>query len=342
MATRSRLWFDELMSGFRVLETALVVLLCLVGADGVAQAQEAPRPFAVRPGFENAKQAEFQRSVGDRRVVYRYAWRQPDGTPERIDFAFDRATVEGLRDAFQGYDPVRQKDHAYRAALDAASRTPPGIALRLQRSGDDIEIQAEGTDETLMRREMARVQATWKRAAEDYVTESGLIHRPGNVVEVDLLRFATEYVDVMRPLALAFARRTQGLDDRTAVEILLGFFQSIPYQDIEPPRGRGFRTPVGLIEANGGDCDTKAVAFAATLRAMRPTMGIAFVMLEHHVLAAVELPEAAGEYLLRLDRRAHLFVEPVGPGLLPIGHVGEDSYREIAAKRFRVLSLPTR
>jgi len=333
-----------MIAGLARLSAAFGLALAgLVAGAALAQstAQQAPRPFAVRPGFENAKQSEFQRVVSPNWISYRYAWRQPDGKPERIEFALERASVERLRDAFQGYDPARQRDFAYLAAQQAASRAAPGVTLQIERKGAELAVRAKGADETAMRREMERVQAAWKQGAADYLVQNGFAQRPGNVVEVDLLRFVGEYVSVMRPLAQAFAQKTRGLDDRASVEMVLSFFQSIPYQDFEPPRGKGYRTPVGLIEVNAGDCDTKTVAFAATLRALRPEMGIALIMLDRHVLAAAELAAAQGEATLRLGRKMHLFMEPVGPALLPIGKIGEASHREIGAKRFRALAVPT-
>jgi hypothetical protein len=327
----------------RALGFALAALLAGAAcADAQAQAArpDGPRPFAVRPGFENARQSEFLRTPTASHVHYRYAWTQPDGTPETIAFAFERATVERLRDAFEGFDPARLGDAAYGAAVEAAKRARADVRLSLRRSARGIEVEAEGTNETAMRGELARVQDAWTRAKTEALAKAGMIERAPNVVEVDLLRQVGDYVSVMRPLAEAFAARTRGLDDRHVVELLLGFFQSIPYQDIEPPRGRGFRTPIGLIEANGGDCDTKSVAFAATLRALRPGLGLALVAIEHHVLAAAELPPAGGEYWLRLSGRTFLFMEPVGPGLLPIGRVGQETRKEVAAGRYRVLVVP--
>jgi hypothetical protein len=82
-----------------------------------------------------------------------------------------------------------------------------------------------------------------------------------------------------------------------------------------------------VLAENRGDWDNKSVLFAAIAHRLNPNLPIALVLLPSHAYLALGMsPDPADA---RIDYRGQtwIVVEPVGPGLLPIGELGQESQR---------------
>lgn len=136
----------------------------------------------------------------------------------------------------------------------------------------------------------------------------------------------------LKPLADAWAAQFQSPTDPGAIDALLGFFQSIPYDTLQSrltSNGAGFAFPVALLARNRGDCDTKSVAFAATLHAAAPTLGIAMVLIPGHALIGLRVPPRRADRTITLAGATYVLAEPVGPRLTRLGEIAESSRRSL-------------
>jgi hypothetical protein len=119
---------------------------------------------------------------------------------------------------------------------------------------------------------------------------------------------------------------TNGLSRREALGQLLLFTQSIPYDQLEDRRtDAGFLLPALVLAENRGDCDSKAVTFAALAHLLYPNLPIAMVLLPRHAYLALGVDPEPGDQTLTLDRQTWTLAEAAGPGLFPIGQLAPGS-----------------
>lgn len=146
----------------------------------------------------------------------------------------------------------------------------------------------------------------------------------------DYARIAQESLLDLRPVADALAALTPGLPPREGLNRLLLFLQTIPYDRLDDrATDAGFLLPLVLLAENRGDCDSKAVAFAALAHLLYPDVPIALVLVPQHAFVALGLPPARGDRTLRHGGREWVLAEPVGPHVLPVGRLGDESERKL-------------
>nr|MCH9733160.1 transglutaminase domain-containing protein [Actinomycetes bacterium] len=116
------------------------------------------------------------------------------------------------------------------------------------------------------------------------------------------------------------------------LEFALRFFQAIPYNTLEN-RDRegiaGFVSPYALIDQNEGDCDTKTTAIASVLVEMWPDVDVIMLLIPEHALLGISLPARADDATIGWNNKTFVLLEPVGPGLFPVGRIGERSEKAI-------------
>ena len=100
--------------------------------------------------------------------------------------------------------------------------------------------------------------------------------------------------------------------------------------------GSGFAPPVGLLNQNLGDCDSKAVLTSALVRAFLPTTDMAMVFLPNHALLAVALTPLIDDSTIQIDGRDFVLYDPTGPALLPFGQVSESTQRYLQTGRYQI------
>lgn len=231
----------------------------------------------------------------------------------------NRVSVDGIRSQRQ------QRD--VQAALDAAMRR---VSSSQERRAAEAQARMRQRQAALSQDLRGAIEAAERRVAvfrAQYLSERAYAElSPGTLIP-DYARVARESVPVVAPLVAAFRAALGGVDARAALDPLLAFFQTIPYDRLESRAsgGAGFAYPVALFARNRGDCDTKSVAFASVFSQLYPGVPVVMVMLRDHALIGLGLPARAGERTVVADGQTYLLVEPVGPALLPAGAVGDQS-----------------
>ena len=240
---------------------------------------------------------------------------------------YPRATIE-LRDdgrlIIQAPDErqLRRIEQRLLAAQGAANQSLADAARQtqtdLERDGEAIRTQIE-LDLTALRHHL-------EAFSEGFFRERLYVLSDDHKVRPDYAQIARLAVGDLAPVAAALRRWTQGLGTREALGRLLLLIQSIPYDQMEQ-RGSdaGFRVPVLVLTDNRGDCDSKAVTFAALAHLLYPDLRIGMVLLPQHAYLALGLKPESGDQTLKLDRQTWTVAEAAGPGLLPIGRLAADS-----------------
>ncbi len=159
-------------------------------------------------------------------------------------------------------------------------------------------------------------------------------------VRLNYAAIAGEYAERLDVLSNIFLRASS--DRREQLAFALRFFQSIPYDELLT-RDRegiaGFVSPYALIDLNKGDCDTKTTAMAAVLGAMWPDVTTVMVLIPEHAFLGLAIPPREGDAAITVGGTTYVLVEPVGPGLFPIGHISPRSSQAIDSDAVESLVL---
>jgi hypothetical protein len=273
---------------------------------------------------------EFRRRVDG--AAYQLTWGFIDhhGAPHRVTCRVDRNNYEREVEGF-GYDEA-----SIDAARDARLRTMVEQAVR--RRGLDTRIDIEVTrgawqarhtipgdltpaEQQRLEDEIRRFYAwlkpayrqEWERITRELVAERGL-RFDGHQYSIDHTSIAREATGALADCTRAL-QATAGTGLRREVGAFVAFFQEIPYE--LPPatwRGRsilGFYVPTEVLVGHHGDCDSKAVAFAAMWRHL--SRAVLLIRVPGHMLLGVEMRPGPDERFVRMGNRYFVLCEVAGP-----------------------------
>jgi hypothetical protein len=232
------------------------------------------------------------------------------------------ATIESKGGRFVIQAPDEAQLHRIEQRLLAAQRSANQALADYARQvkGDvDGDAQAIGVR---IESDLAAIQQRVRDFTRGFFRKRLYILSDNQVLRPDYVQIAGLAVGDLAPAAAAIRRWTQGMGRRETLDYLLLFIQSIPYDRLEDRRtDTGFLLPALLLSENRGDCDSKAVTFAALAHLLYPDLPIAMVLLPKHAYLALGLAPEPGDQALKLDGKAWTVAEAAGPGLLPVGRL---------------------
>ena len=200
-------------------------------------------------------------------------------------------------------DQVDQADAAEMARIRQQS---DALSQQIRAELDDISRQMEGFQQDYF-------QARWYRTYKE------------NSLLPDYARIAQAALPGLEPMTEPLRNWLRGLSQREAINRLLFFVQSIPYDELQDrAHDSGFLVPMDVLVENRGDCDSKSVLFAALLHHLYPQLEVGMVVLKNHALVALGVPVAAADTTLSRWGKRWVLAEPVGPRISPLGRAGEE------------------
>lgn len=293
------------------------------------------------PSATHARQLSYNtRSLSSGTNIH-MLWRDMYGKKRSTAFTVPTYELrEGAR-AFQAYNQADVKRHTYKE-LKKYARTLESSAVQI-----DVKLKRDGVQYGVKARSQHMLTQVQKQLGyrldkiqEQYYAERGLktyTENGTNYVMPDHARIAKEYVSKMRPLAAAIKQANRGKSMRETLDYALNFVQAIPYNTLVSrvtSNGQGFATPYGILLNNQGDCDSKSVMYAAIVKNLYPSVGIAMIYVPEHAFLALRLPQGNNDWALRLDGQTYVLTEPAGPSLVPVGKVSPNSKRYLQGKNY--------
>ncbi len=104
--------------------------------------------------------------------------------------------------------------------------------------------------------------------------------------------------------------------------LLLAFYQELKYEvppdTVGPKHILGLWVPAEVLAEGKGDCDSKAVAFAAMWRRLPPRVIV--IRVPNHVLIGVEAKPGPDESYVQIGNRYYVLCEVAGPRKLRPGY----------------------
>ena len=263
-------------------------------------------------GFE-ARQSD----IYDQRLTSEVADLRADYPQAKIESRDGRLSIQAPDES-----QLRSIEQRLLAAQGSANQAVADYAKQVQtdvdRDAQDIHAQIES--------DLSAIQQRVPDIADGFFRERFYTLSEDRVLRPDYTQIARLAVDDLVPVAAGIRQWTHGMSRRDVLEHLLLFTQSIPYDQLEDRRkDTGFLLPALVLAENRGDCDSKAVTFAALAHLLYPDLPIAMVLLPRHAYLALGIAPEPGDQTLKLDRQTWTLAEAAGPGLFPIGRLAPGS-----------------
>jgi hypothetical protein len=141
----------------------------------------------------------------------------------------------------------------------------------------------------------------------------------------------------VQPLVDSLGTLVQKKRLRSFISVLLAYVQSMDYGTPQEKEGDkiilGFWPPPKVLIHNLGDCDSKAVAFAAAWLHFKK-YPLLFITIPNHMFIGIAVPSFRGENVV-INGLRYTFCEVTGPALIPAGLVTRYSRLHLESGNFR-------
>lgn len=312
-----------------------------VAAYGPLHAQN-----ATGNGFQTASRGGWQE--------YAYSYSSRTGEPQRLFFRLSAEDIARGGAEFRDWDDVAAQNAAVQAVQTKAREletpnlkaeiTPVtnGMSIRLMGRGGASDTKQlhdfrNVLDQTYTTSLQRYAKQNYYRATMEGANRAS--------IQPDHPAIAARYTKAMGPVAKAILEQVPGANEspRAFINAALTWLQSIPYDTLQnrsTSNGAGFQTPYGLIGNNLGDCDTKATALAALIRAAYPTLPLAIVYVPEHAFLGIGLPQSKEDFALRTEHGTFILADATGPGLTPLGYIDPRTQAKTGGARTSILLVP--
>ena len=314
---------------FRFVVIALGIVLCgvtNVSAQGI-----------------NRAQLHFSMEEGNNENTYHFQWIDNTFEPKKVSFKLDAGLVRDSIDEFKPIDENEVMNFRMGAAKAfVAQRQKQGVPIWIEVQGNQYRLRGRGIAQKDFDRESATIKDLVDKAEYAFIENRHYEFYNNDFYTPAYTKIADDYRDKLEPLSDALIGKTIGMEFRERVNLVLSFFQSIPYDTLQNRKnsnGSGFATPIELLHQNRGDCDTKSTAFASIMRTMYYRIPMIMVFIPGHAFVGLETPAKPGDETLDYKGRTYILSEPVGPSIRPFGSIGPDSAAKLREHDYRVVSF---
>ena len=288
--------------------------------------------FLLSVGLSWAEQVSHRVTKGKQTWQFEVSWLQ-DLESQDITYALSSAAVETDLQIPTRYT-AGQLAKEVAAEVNAWARTVNSdqASITARGSGNGrLRLKAKGLDEALVGHLLQRARQEEQRAEHAILSTKGY-RKYSSGIAPDYSALVELYASELASLHAALAQPNL----RAHTARALGFVQSIPY---ESRRSISFRRPLALLAANAGDCDSKAVLFLALMRRASPNLPLTIVDIPEHVFVGVGISPQPGEQAIEVEGTTYVLMEPVGPGMTPIGELSPRSLQALQGGQAKVIEV---
>jgi len=281
---------------------------------------------------------EFQQIAGDKTTEFIY--KRPS-LPD-LSFKLDNSKIAGQFSNKKKYSAELAQQHIrHQVLLASVKLQQKGVRIRLSPSNLPLAVTISGGDLNKVASIRQQLSQTQSEAFDSYLQRDYqylLKTQLGeSYVIPDHVRVMRESLAVMQPVASSFVALYGRNNIRKLSAQIAQWIQQIPYQTLSNRResaGAGFSGPVQLLQANSGDCDSKAVLFAAVLRNIFPKLGLGIVYFNDHAVIAAQIPALENELTVNLNDANYLLLDPTGPAIMPLGTLNPPYDAQLQSRQF--------
>ncbi len=323
-------------------------IFSLFAASTMAVAAYAP-VFA-----QNANGNGFQTGSRGGWQEYAYTYSNRAGEPQRLFFRLSAEDIASGSAEFRDWDDVAAQSAAVQAVqVKARELETPNLKAEITPVSRGMRIRLMGTNGASDKEQLNTLRdaldQTYTTSIQTYAKQNyyraTMESANRATIQPDHPAIAVRYTKAMGPVAKAIMEQVPGASEspRAFINAALTWLQSIPYDTLQnrsTSNGAGFNTPYGLIGENLGDCDTKATALAALIRAAYPTIPLAIVYVPEHAFLGIGLPQTKTDFALRTEQGTFVLADATGPGLTPLGYIDPRTQAKTGGARTSILLIP--
>lgn len=298
----------------------------------------------------HAEQLSFSVEQDDGQHHYRYQWRDANAQTFSIAFTLSRQRFEELHYVQPAYKAELAARQLRLGLLEYAQQIDPRLArIEVHQHREQVTIEVHGKDAQQVADIQQQLSTQRDALTHQFLSERlyrqhlGIMGQHGIIP--DYAAHVIQQAPSLIPVSQAFYEMLpEKSDARAYIDLVLSWSQSIPYDALDnrmTSHGAGFLPPIGLIDQNKGDCDSKSALVAALIRAFLPTTPLTMVLLREHALLAIALPVLKNDQHITIEQREWVLFDPTGPALFPFGRISETTMREITNQQYQLLPIPT-
>ncbi len=285
---------------------------------------------------------------------FAYSYTTAEGEPRTLNF---RLNQDDIRRGSAEFRLISTGDSAaYRLATmqtAAAQMQGPNLQIKLTPipNGIDIAMRGRGIAKNDLERNYAILEEIGRKADQTFLSNHMYMvaRTSGNTdfIRPDHAAIAKRYTAAMQPVARAIMQQVPGASQgpRAFINAALNWLQTIPYDTLDDrttSNGAGFQTPYGLILGNMGDCDSKATALAALIRAAYPSIPLTMIYVPDHAFLGIGIPQTDADYALATQQGTFVLADATGPRLSPLGQIDEETRNKLKRQATKTELLPIR
>ncbi|MGX5914976.1 hypothetical protein ACR0ST_09615 [Aliidiomarina sp. Khilg15.8] len=278
----------------------------------------------------HAEQLDFTRQHHDEYIHFSYQWQDRQQQSHGLEVA---VLAEGFLQTpanFRALSPARVQREV-RPQLQQFARNQGWHAVEIKTQGHNQQlriIQHQGSSSERAERQQLlreRYQILQRQVIHEHYYNFLTTHTGERGYKPDHVRIARASQARLQPLVDALEEKLgRHRRPREALDYLLGFVQSIPYDQLDDrfrSPGAGFNPPTQLLYENRGDCDSKVTLIAALFNLLHPEIQSRILYLPQHAVLAVDIEPQAGDFSVSVADSRYLVADPTGPALMAAGEI---------------------
>ena len=292
-------------------------------------------------------QKDYHFNINDETIDFNYSWLNMANQINFIKFKLDKVDVAKSYIDFKRPETKDVVDYIHaRLLMDIniinTSQNDYKIQIIKASDEDDFSFLITGDTKNKLDRIRTVLEDKQQEYYEDYFHEHFYNwNKDEKLISIDYNKITELYLEKMAPVAKAFQLKNnnQIYDKRSVINDILNFYQSLPYDTLMSDRGAGFSTPFKLLHENKGDCDTKLVASAATIKSLYKGIKVISVVLPEHVIIGFNIPATNSDLKIMYKGQQYVLAETAGPGLIPLGELSEFSLNALKRGDYEISPL---
>ena len=293
-----------------------------------------------------AEQLEFRKSESPSTIDYFYQWRDLNDEEQTLSFQLDKQQVGNNYRHFKALRPSLLHMHSLRELKKAVAKLDrrQGQVTLLPRV-ERIEFNLKSMDQDWIAQTSQTLKDVYESSLTSYLKKEHYIEfddfKPlseGITFKPDHVRFILENPEPAMPIIKALKSKLPNATPRQMATFILGWIQTIPYDEIEDratSNGAGFVPPIHLINQNKGDCDSKVTLMAHLMKIMYPNLRMAIIYLPKHALLGMNISYLQEDETIDIEGYSYALVEPVGPAQVKFADAAESSLRHIKSNMYK-------
>lgn len=271
-------------------------------------------------------------------LIFKYKWYNQEGQLKQSNFIVPKLEVASSFIEYKKYSPdalanfMKEKmEYEIKNINDSQNN----FKINSYSKGQ-IEIIGTADEKTLS--DVSRyLSLKEEEYAKNYINTHNYKALNSNELIIDYNKIISLYAPKMESLAKNISYTQDAFID---TQNILAFYQVIPYFSLSSSVDQDFSLPFKMLYENKGDCDSKLVAAASTIRGIYPNMPIIAIMVDNHIFIGVSiLTDKNINNHINFKGKNYLLTEVAGPDLFKIGDLSDRSLNALREGKYKILEL---